>query len=307
MDIPSYAYAIVSTDERTLATSTSGGLAAELSRLCLESGGVVYGCVMCGFEARHKRIDSCEQLPLLQGSKYVQSVVAKEIYRQIDEDLAADREVVFIGTPCQVAGVLKKVKGSEKDRLTTISLICHGVPSSKMLRAEMPQIAGGSKITFRRGDCYMLKAVTPDGGDVYKADIHHSAFLKGFAHGWTLRPSCHQCIFACPERAGDITIGDYWGLSHDNPLPFSDERGLSVALPTTAKGLDAIEKLRLNRRIVSQRRDVEEAVSGNAQLRHPVKITAASHTFSALFPLLSLKGAVRAASAVNRLLRNRKR
>lgn len=39
----------------------------------------------------------------------------------------------------------------------------------------------------------------------------------------TYRESCYQCVFAQGERAGDITIGDFWGLQNSEELPVNPQ------------------------------------------------------------------------------------
>lgn len=64
----------------------------------------------------------------LRGSKYVQSYMGT-VYRTVEQRLRDNRYVLFSGTPCQVAG-LKAFLGKTYDRLLTVDIICHGVPSS---------------------------------------------------------------------------------------------------------------------------------------------------------------------------------
>lgn len=45
--------------------------------------------------------------------------------------LESKREVLFSGTPCQIAG-LHNFLHKKYDNLTTVDIICHGVPSPKV-------------------------------------------------------------------------------------------------------------------------------------------------------------------------------
>ena len=104
-----------------------------MSREVIRRGGAVYGCSQKNYRTiRHIRVERNEDLELLKGSKYIQSEMGT-IYADVSSDLRSGREVLFIGTPCQVAalyGYLQK----PYDNLTTVDLICHGVPSQAMLR-----------------------------------------------------------------------------------------------------------------------------------------------------------------------------
>lgn len=94
-------------DKQKLIESTSGGIATAISEKIIKNGGIVYGAAFvenCSVE--HIRITEMEQLQLLKGSKYVHSYI-KDSYSLVKEDLLKEKEVLFIGTPCQVAGLKK--------------------------------------------------------------------------------------------------------------------------------------------------------------------------------------------------------
>lgn len=59
---------------------------------------------MDGVSANIIRVDSEKDLCLIQGSKYVQSHM-NDAMQHIKKDLEAGRKVVFLGVPCQAAGV----------------------------------------------------------------------------------------------------------------------------------------------------------------------------------------------------------
>ena len=82
--------------------SSSGGAFTMISDRILESGGVVYGCVLNEkFNAIHIRAERKEQRDKMRGSKYIQSNIS-EAFQQIAVDLANKRKVLFSGTPCQL-------------------------------------------------------------------------------------------------------------------------------------------------------------------------------------------------------------
>ena len=91
--------------------------------------------------------------------------------------------------------------------------------------------------------------------------------------GYTYRESCYMCKFASPERAFDITIGDFWGLGKETStaeIP-AHKYGCSVMLPSSESGLKLVESV--SSLINLYPRAVDEAVCGNAQLRSPFKMT----------------------------------
>ena len=81
-----------------------------ISDRILESGGVVYGCVLNEkFNAIHIRAERKEQRDKMRGSKYIQSNIS-EAFQQIAVDLANKRKVLFSGTPCQVNAIINYLK-----------------------------------------------------------------------------------------------------------------------------------------------------------------------------------------------------
>ena len=114
--------------------SSSGGVFVEVAKYILNNDGVVYGVEMNNdFQVKHGRATTIEDARKFQGSKYVQSD-KHSIFCMVQKDLKEGKEVLFTGTPCEVAG-LKKYLRKEYDNLYTLDLICHGVPSSELLNA----------------------------------------------------------------------------------------------------------------------------------------------------------------------------
>lgn len=272
------AYASWSKDREEYRTSTSGGIAAELSKLFIQTGGVVYGCAMLpDVEVRHIRVEKMEDLVKLKSSKYVQSSIM-QIIPSLKNDIAAGLKVLFIGTPCQVAAV-KALYKEQPESLYLVDLICHGVPSLKLLKTYVRKSIPGrfcSKVTFREGNHYTLQIWDKD-ELLYSMPLRSSHYrgwyLDAFMDGYTFRDSCYDCPYACPERIGDMTIGDFWGLgklSSKEEIP-EHPYGCSVVLPITDRGLHLLEDVRSA--VELYQRDKKEAIEGNTQLRYPKRPT----------------------------------
>ena len=58
---------------------------------------------------RHRGCHTVEALSQLRGSKYVQSEIGS-VFREIKTLLAGGEQVLFVGTPCQVAGLRAYLK-----------------------------------------------------------------------------------------------------------------------------------------------------------------------------------------------------
>lgn len=267
---PLKAYAARSIDDGDYLTSSSGGAASVLSRHMIKSGGVVYGCASEGTDVRHVRVDRLEGLPGLKGSKYVQSRLSG-VFEPLKQDLEDGRDVLFIGTPCQVMAI-RRYAGKLSDKLYLADLICHGVPSGKMLKEHVASVSGGrpvGKLSFRNGNQFEL-ALASGEEVIYRADSSRDMYYNVFMRGLSYRNGCYRCLFARPERGSDITIGDFWGIdTRSHPLPFDCNSGLSVMLPVTDKGKRLVEMVSCDMKI--EGRSVEEAVNGNSQLRCPTR------------------------------------
>ena len=123
------AVACVHRSEEVLKRSTSGGAFSAIAERIFACKGIVYGCgYVTPTQPQHIRIERQDDMKKLRGSKYVQSTI-ENAYRQVFDDLRADKLVFFTGTPCQVAG-LKAFLGKPYDNLITADIICHGVPSA---------------------------------------------------------------------------------------------------------------------------------------------------------------------------------
>lgn len=270
---PTTAYAAWARDGREYKSSSSGGAAAVISRHIINKGGVVYGCAMLpGVEVRHIRVDREEDLCLLKGSKYVQSDI-QDALSLIKNDVKTGFPVLFVGTPCQVAAV-KNLFPSTPDNLFLVDLVCHGVPSVGLLRKHINGIMPYQdchSVIFREGNDFCLKVTSSvNGRDVtaydcrLSTDRYRDFFINSFMDGYTYRDSCYRCLYARPERVGDITIGDFWGLGKDVP---DHDNGCSLIMPVSAKGIELVEHIKPFLNIYE--RTVSEAVAGNDQLRAP--------------------------------------
>lgn len=274
---PLTAYAAWSKDDEDYKSSTSGGMASVLTDYFLSNGGVVYGCtVMPGIEIKHIRIDNVCDACKLKGSKYVQSSI-NEVFPQLKQDVNNGTQVLFIGTPCQVAAI-KQIYKEQPKNLFLVDIICHGVPSNKWLRnyiTENLKINKNevSKVSFRSSNAYSL-CIFNNRKLIYKSESlwthrYEDLYLDTFIDGFTFRDSCYNCHYAKPERISDICIGDFWGLGKeidDNYIP-KHTYGISCVLPITKKGEDLISAV--NNKLNIYERPISEAINGNDQLRHP--------------------------------------
>lgn len=279
-------YAAATNDTDPFA-SASGGLFASFAKHVIVAGGVVYGCALI-YESgvlhpRHIRVSEPDKLYLLQGSKYVQSDIGL-IYQEVQRDLRQNRMVLFTGTPCQVDG-LKGYLHKEYDNLFTIDIICHGVPGSQMFQDYLRFVEKKKKkkvieYKFRdKSNGWKLsgKMILED-ADGQQEEIlfapEKSSYYQMFLDSYTYRVNCYTCPYACDNRPGDITIGDYWciDLIHPEYLiqnggKFDERKGISCLIINNHHGENMMKKFGSG--IHTEKSSFEKASKYNGQLTHP--------------------------------------
>lgn len=254
--------------------SSSGGIFSLAAQVVLKRGGVVFGAAFDdAFQVRHIGIESEKDLWRLRGSKYVQSSL-DNTYPQVRQYLAAGRWVLFSGTACQIAG-LKKYLGKAHDRLLTIDVLCHGVPSPKIwnLYLEEQERKHHGKITSiqfrdkRLGwKLYSIRILFADGGE-YAVPFPDDVFMNMFLVNIDLRPACHDCRFKEFPRVSDMTIGDCWGI--ENYMPeMDDDKGTSLFMVHSPKGERILEAIRED--LAVKEAELNRFLSGDADLRKSV-------------------------------------
>lgn len=245
-------YGAYVTDRDQLMRSASGGMATAMALKTVEAGGVAYGCVADRDDVCHERLATPEDVELSRGSKYVQSDISGAI-PQIAADLETGAGVTFIGTPCQCAA-LRRLFG-DRNNLLLVDLVCEGVPSQRMYADFLDDLERkrGEHITdfrFRdkRGGWSTKNAVVVgEGGrplDRQPHSYHYYYWL--FTHALILRDSCYTCPYACAQRVGDVTVGDFWGVETANLGYRSSEvkGGISCVLVSTLRGGEMFSVLR---------------------------------------------------------------
>ncbi len=300
LNTPMKVYAAWAKDNQEHQTSTSGGAAACFTNKILANEGAVYGCSSLPHgEIKHIRVTTSAEAHLLKGSKYVQSHIG-EVYRQIAQDLKADKKVLFIGLPCQVAG-LKNFIGKEPTNLITVDLICHGVPSQKIL-FDYLQAKGINKqlidsVRFReQGGCFL--SVRENNKVVYRKPEHKDLYFIAFNDNLCFRNSCFTCRYAQSNRCSDLTIGDFWGLGKSEPFRYQTNGNVSVILVNSAKGEEFLAECNSDMNLVE--RSLTEAVAGNHNLQRP-SIAPNADKFHRLYTQVSLTKALKRCTRKRRL------
>ena len=234
-------------DESTRSLRTSGAAFIAIAQVCRSWGYRHFYGAAYDERLQVHHIDNLDfkNPELLRCSKYTQSRM-ENAYAEIRDHLRRGEKVLFSGTPCQVDGLKKFLGKLSEENLFLVALVCHGVSSPKAFSAYLQEVEknNGSpikSIKFRdkkkengvlthRFTTISLK----NGKELASTD---DIYTTVFGIGVMDRESCYKCPYASPSGAGDITIGDFWGL--DKYIPeIRDEisKGISLLIPHTANG-----------------------------------------------------------------------
>lgn len=262
--------------------SSSGGVFLPLAREVINQGGVVFGAVYDeSWEVHHVYAEKIEDVYPMMGSKYLQSKIGNS-FKDAERFLKQGREVLFVGSPCQIAGLRTYLRNKQYQNLLAVDFLCHGVPSPGVWRRYLAESYGGydakeqSRLQATAGKnsvlLLSLNATSPivdikfrdktesgwkkyrfvvrqksaskaDQNTVLSSDIHYdNPFMRGFLSDIYLRPSCYECKCKNGVNHSDMTIADFWGINQIAP-EFDDDKGVGLVLLNTKKGEEYFSRL----------------------------------------------------------------
>ena len=243
-----YGYAAVAQDE-IREGSASGGMFYLLAKNFIQRGGYVAGAVYGeGFAVSHIVSNDMADVERMRGSKYVQSD-ARAAYREIYKLLSEKKQVLFCGTPCQVAALKNYVGENRAANLLCVDLICHGVPSHKFFQKYLEEnfdVSEIDNILFRNkkhlnGHPGSVTIVMKNGKE-YFTEYFDNSFYKGFSSDLLEREACFDCKFAEFPRVGDLSIGDFWGAK-TTQTKIDYEKGCSIITVNSPAGEKAVNQI----------------------------------------------------------------
>ena len=249
------AFAAKHRDEGVRLNSSSGGAFTALAGQTIRAGGVVFGAAWdSDWLVSHTYTETLDGLSAFRGSKYLQSRTG-ESYRQAKTFLDAGREVLYSGTPCQIAGLTRYLNRPYAN-LLAVDVACHGVPSPKVFQAwlceilknqgvqssNIKEIAFKSKVTpyHWRNAGFVVEYNDGVSEKKYVESTYQGAYGRGFLADLYLRPSCHACVVKGKEYGSDLTLADFWGVERILP-DFNDEKGVSLVFVNSGHGKKALD------------------------------------------------------------------
>lgn len=271
-------YAFIARDESLLRKSSSGAAFGVLARHMLSQGGAVSGCAWnedwnkavsnsdndstqndasissAGAPpsskilpvAEHIVVDNEADLERLHKSKYFQSYMGS-VFSEIAELLKLGRRVLFCGCPCQVAG-LRSYLRKDYDGLICVDLLCGNAPSqaffAKYLKDSFRETPASYEFRNKTSGSWATHTVKVGFKNDNYAVIEKNAdlFQKAYHKHIMTPPHCECCKYQSLPRYGDITIGDFWGISKHDPH-FNTQKGVSLVLVNNTKGKSFFETI----------------------------------------------------------------
>lgn len=267
--------------------SSSGGTFILLAEHIIEQGGVVFGAKFNqNWEVEHCYAETIEELEPLMRSKYVQSNIGNT-YNEAEQFLKQGRQVIFVGTSCQIAG-LKRFLRKEYDNLLAVDFICHGVPSPGIWRRYLEETKSSQSYSVITGINFREKqnggygwkkygfvicskpSLTGNNNQIVNSDIaYNNIFMRGFLSNLYLRPSCYKCMAKNGASGSDLTIADFWGIQNYHP-EFDDDKGVSLIFTHTDKGKNCITNLSSQVELIVS--NIDEATVSNPSYLHSVQV-----------------------------------
>ncbi len=261
------AYVIRTIDRNILKDSTSGGFITPLAEYVLNHRGLLCAASYDkDFNVRHIIIGENEKYRLsdIRGSKYVQSSI-DDCYEKIKKYLEQNRMVCFVGTTCQVAGLMSFLN-KNYDNLITVDLVCHGTPSPKLwnkylkyqkerYHSEIDRISFRNKTYGYHSGTMKIRFLN---GKTYYGSARVDYMLRSFFKEIASRPICYQCPFKSVDRASDFTIYDCWHASELVTSLKDDDMGYTNLIVQSEKGKQLLNKI--SRKYEIYQVDIEKAI-----------------------------------------------
>lgn len=240
-------------DEDVRFRSTSGGFFSLVAEYVINQGGVVCAARFDEhYHIKHAFFDSIDDIDLYRGSKYAQSELA-DSFKKIRNYLKI-RPVLFVGTPCQVAG-LKFFLMKDYENLYTCDFICMCISSGKMWNEYIDEYQKqhiikriffkDKRFGWHMNDWRML--IEDETGEhlcKWNSNEYFNAYIKHLS----ARPSCFSCAVRHCKHLSDITFSDAWGIEVTHP-DFDDNKGCTTLILQSDKGKKMFDAVKVGLQI----------------------------------------------------------
>ena len=184
----------------------------------------------------------------MRGSKYVWSW-AGDAFPKVKKYLEDGRTVMFVGLPCQVAG-LKNFLRKDYEKLFLVDFFCGGSPSPLAFREYLKTITDEvplEKLNFKFRDKDKFGVGVNISYEGKNERIHQSFIRNPYFFSYHTkvfhRLPCYHCQYRYIHRVEDITMGDFWGVEKYH-TEFDIKAGVSTLLVNSNKGLQFLDAVK---------------------------------------------------------------
>jgi coenzyme F420-reducing hydrogenase beta subunit len=194
--------------------------------------------------------------------------------------------VLFGGTSCQVNALYSYLLGTNTEKLFTIDLICHGVPSVdffneyvRHLEEKLNGIISNIKFRTKKGKgiryelSFSLKREGKCEERAVTIPLKKSSYYRMFMGAESYQQACYSCPYASKEKPADITAGDYFEIRDDypelldSPNNLNIDMGVSSVIVHNEKGLRLLDQIK--DQLYCKEVDLEKVIRSHSQLQRP--------------------------------------
>lgn len=289
-------YAGFCNDSETVSSSSSGGFFTRIASIYerLHPDADIVAVVWSDdYHMTYHRFGKIGDLEAFKKSKYIQSRKG-DIFKQIKLRLQEGKYILFVGCPCEVAG-LTKFLGKEYNNLTTIDLVCQGPTSPKVMQEYITDLEKSHKgkisdvnLRFNGGKTWIPQwiKIRFENGKIYKRVFYETNL--GIAVHFMQREACYSCQWNGNRRQSDITLGDFHGC--DPKAVYYNADGTSIVIANTKKGQSLIRELIREKNTLCQV-SYDEVVKHNPRVDSAWKPLKGSERFVSVYKDKGLKKA----------------
>ena len=240
-------YEVMASDEIRM-KSSSGGMFSLVADYILDRNGYVCGASFTKdwLGVEHIIIDNKKDLDKLRYSKYIESNLG-DVFIDIKKLLNENKEVLFVGAPCQVSA-LNHYLGREYDNLLTMDFLCNSVVPQKVwdkyIREKVENIEDIEYVSFRDKNIFNWSSgiyIKTSNSEYLRYGIEN-VYMKSFLNHTSCKEECLHCKYRSFDRVGDITIGDYWSVKSK----YKDDKGISLIKISSDKASRIFDEIKSN-------------------------------------------------------------
>ena len=256
---------------------------------------------------KHICTNDIKKLLDLRRSKYIQSEKG-DIYKQIKALLNDNQAVLFVGLPCETAGLISYLGNKKYVKLLVLDLVCQGPTSPK----AMQQFVDGIEKKYHSSIKYInmryvggkewipqwMNIKFLNGKDIYK--VFYETDIGRAVHIMQ-RKSCYKCRFNGENRYSDLTIGDYHGVN--SLKDYYNRMGTSIALVNSIKGIKMLEKIIKKENVILEQVPLKDIVKSNPRILTHNNIHPKRELYTKYFKKYGLKKANKISRTIEDRLR----